>query len=767
MMLENLIFFRPMRYFLITLVAFFTFFSISYSAIAREEVITRIQVENNQRVEEATVLSYLEIKEGERFDKSKINKSIKKMFATGLFSDISTRLDGGTLIVTVQENPIINTVSFEGNKKINEETLKSETSLAPRSVYTRAKVKNDVKRIQDIYRKSGRFSVSVSPKAVTLDNNRIDLVYEIKEGKKTTVKKILFIGNKNFDSETLKKVINTKEKRWYSFYSGNDTYDPDKVAFDSELLRKFYLSKGYADFKMIPTVAEISKDRESFVLTFTVTEGDKYIFGQVNVDSQLADLQTDDVRKVIKTFPDETFSATLVEDSIDKITSHLNDIGYAFVEVSTKYDRDPENKIMGITYNIKEGPKVYIERINVSGNVRTLDKVIRREFRLAEGDPFNAAKIRRSQQRIQNLGFFDKVTLKTGKGSQPDRANVDVSVLEKATGELSFGAGFSSNDGALGNISIKENNLLGKGQILNLGVQKSTRTTQVDMGFTEPYFLGRDISAGFNLFNIAYDQASESSFSSTTQGGTLHASYSLTENLRHLVKYSIKTVDITDIQSDASAFISQQAGETTTSLVGHSLTYDKRDNRFAPTSGYFVRFNQDVAGFGGDTKFLKNEFLSGFYKSILREDVILGLSGKGGIVTSLDSDDVNINERYFIGGNIIRGFKNAGIGPRDRVTRDALGGKTYYIGSAELTFPLGLPEELGFKGGAFIDAGSLFDTDDKGANVVDSSAPRASVGLGLSWSSPLGPIKIDYAVPFAKDDLDRTQLLRFDFGTRF
>lgn len=732
-----------------------------------QAIISNIAVSGNQRVESATIESYLELKKGDVFDRAKVNQSVKIMYRTGLFSDVSIEQEDTTLNVVVRENPIVNKVVFEGNKRVKDDQIKPEISLEPRSVYTRAKVQSDVKRIQSLYRKSGRFSVTVEPKVVQLNQNRIDLVFEIDEGKKATISKIFFTGNDFYDSDKLRKVINTSENRWYSFYSGNDTYDPDRVAFDKELLRQFYTAHGFADFKVVNVVAEIARDKESFILTFMLEEGDRYQFGSVAIESTLPNLQIEELYENVETKPDTIYDAQQVESSIDNLTDKLNDIGYAFVDIRASLDRDADNNIIGLVYNISEGPKVYIGRINIAGNVRTLDRVIRREFRIAEGDPFNAAKIRRSRQRIQNLGFFEKVEVDSVKGDSPDKANINVTVVERATGELNFGAGFSTTEGALGNISVRERNLLGKGQDLRLGFQRSTRGSQINLGFTEPYFLGKDLAAGFDLFDTTREQGRESSFDSKTQGGRLRMGYSLTEHLRHNLRYSFRSVDINNIEDGASTFVTRQAGKYTTSLIGHSLIYDRRDNNFDPSSGYFIDFSQDIAGLGGDAKFFKNELRGTYFYPVYRDDVILQLTARGGHILGIGDEDIRINERFFIGNNTIRGFDIAGIGPRDSVTNDALGGNAFYATTAELMFPLGLPEELGFRGAVFADAGSLFDTDDEGANVQDDQSIRASAGVGVAWNSPLGPIRVDVAKAFAKEEYDELETIRFNFGTRF
>lgn len=727
-----------------------------------------IRIEGNKRVEEATVRSYLDFSADKAPTPDEIGTSIKKLFATGLFSDVDINTQGDDVVVNVKENPIINEVSFEGNKRIEDDDIKKEVRLQSREVYTKGRVKADVKRIQDLYRKSGRFSVKITPKAIQLDQNRINLVYEIDEGQKATIEQIKFIGNERYDDNKLRKTINTQESRWYRFFSSTDIYDPDRIEYDKELLRRFYVSHGYADFRVTTSIAEITEDKQSFLLTFFIDEGQVYKFGEIKVDNKLADLKSADIRKSIKTIPDELFNANLVDKSVDAITQKLNDLGYAFVDVKPVYHPHKEQQLMDVTYDIQEGPKVYVNKININGNVRTLDKVVRREFRLAEGDPYNAAKIRRSEQRIKNLGFFKNVEVKNEKvDGEPDRVNLNVKVQEQSTGELNFGAGFSSSEGALANVSVRERNLLGKGQDLSASVQRASKGTQLNLGFTEPYFMGYELATGFNIFRNTQNLASESSYDSDTKGVVLHASYPLTEHLKHTLRYTVRNDDITNVQDDASIYIRQQAGTNMTSMIGQVFMWDYRDSRFEPTTGFFVRGSQDFAGFGGDSKFMRNEMKAGYYHPLFTDDIIFSAIARAGDIFAWSGGKVRINERFFVGSTQIRGFKVAGIGPRDSVTTDALGGNTYYTGSLQTTFPLGLPEELGIKGDVFADAGSLLNSNEEGANVLDNSNIRASVGAGVSWKSPLGPISIDVAVPVKKESFDKTQLVRFNFGTQF
>jgi outer membrane protein insertion porin family len=731
-----------------------------------KDLIKNVRVEGNQRIEGRTIMSYLSLKAGDRFNQADIDGGLKALFATGFFTDVKLMRSGSTLIVRVEENPVISKVAFEGNDRIETESLEKEAELKPRSIYSRDKVQSDVKRILDIYRRSGRYNATVEPKVIQQDQNRVDLVYEITEGQVAYIQKINFIGNKEFSSKALREAIRTEETRWYKFLTDNDVFDQDRLQFDQELLRRFYMGEGYADFQVKSAHAELSPEKDAFYVTFVVEEGEQYNFGEVRVANELKEKDTLDFAEQITTQTGDTYDAGAVETTVDAMTKKLGDLGYAFVDIQPKLEKDQEKKLANLTYVIKPGPRVYVERINITGNVRTLDEVVRREFRLSEGDPYNSSKLQRTEQRLNNLGFFEKVEVKNKEGSAPDKTVVDVNVQEKSTGEINMGAGFSTTDGVLGDFGIKEKNLLGRGQELRTRVTYAARRKQVELGFTEPYFLNRDISAGFDIYRTKQEFIRESSYNSDIKGVTLRGGYSLLEKLTHSVNYTLKNTDITDVKTDASTFIQRQAGKNVSSAIGHTLTYDNRNSKFDPTDGYYFQVGQEVAGLGGDSRYLKHEVKASYYYPIASQWTLGFLSG-GGYVFGLGSEDVRINERFYVGGDDLRGFRNSGIGPRDTLTRDALGGNAYYTATGELKFPLGLPDELGVSGALFTDVGSLWQVDDTGANVFDENSPRVSVGAGLLWSSPFGPIRIDLAHAIIKEDRDLTENVRFSFGTRF
>jgi outer membrane protein insertion porin family len=732
-------------------------------------VVREVRIEGTQRIEPETVRSYLLVQPGDPFNDERIDRSLKALFATGLFADVTLRRDGDVLVIRVVENPIINRIAFEGNKKFDEAALTAELQLRPRVVYTRTKVQADVKRLLDLYRRSGRFAASVDPKVIPLDQNRVDLVFEIDEGALTGISSINFVGNRQFTSGRLKETIQTKESRWYRFLSTDDTYDPDRMTYDRELLRKFYLSQGYADFRVISAIAELTPAKDGFFLTFTLDEGERYKFGKIDVESKIKELKSSDLLPLVTVTEGDWYNADEVEKTITALTDALGNRGYAFVDIQPRVNRHRDTHTIDVTFDVQEGPRVFVERIDIVGNQRTLDYVVRREFRLVEGDAFNTAKIRRSKQRIQNLGFFKKVEVNNTQGSAPDRTVVTVEVEEQSTGEISLGGGFSTTDGPIGDISLRERNLLGKGQDLRVGLTLSARSQQVDLSFTEPYFLDKNIAAGFDLFQIDQKNQLDSTYDQFTLGGALRAGYQISDALRQTLRYTLRTDDISNVQSNASDFIRQQQGTRTSSIVGQVLLYDKRDNRNDPTQGYFLSLGTDFAGLGASVRYAR-EKVQGAYYYPLKPEWVFSTSGEFGTIHGL-GQGVAIQDRFFVGGDNLRGFATAGIGPRDVTTGDALGGNTYYVGSVALDFPLGLPQEFGITGRFFSDFGSLFSIDLPSSNSTDqlanTPALRLSGGTGVSWKSPLGPIRLDLAYPILKKSFDKKEFFRVGFGTRF
>ncbi|HAU28488.1 MAG TPA: outer membrane protein assembly factor BamA [Rhodospirillaceae bacterium] len=729
------------------------------------EDIASIRVSGAQRIEDSTILSYLAVHPGEAFDAEKLDISLKALFETGMFSDVVLKREGDDLVVSLQENPVVNRIAFEGNKRIDDDELNSEIQMRPRVVFTRPRVQADTDRILDLYRRNGRFAAKVMPEVIKLDQNRVDLVFKIDEGPKTTIGRIAFIGNQAFSDSQLREEIRSRESRWYRFFSSDDTYDPDRLSFDKELLRRFYLTNGYADFRVASAVAELAPGGEEFFLTFTVEEGPRYRFGRIGIESSIPKLDAKDLEPMVNLMPGEWYDALSVDKESIKLTDALAAQQMPFVNVSPRFIRDPDAHIIDVVMEVREGSRNFVERIDISGNVRTMDKVVRREFDLAEGDALNSTKLARSEKQVNDLGFFEKVDIHVAPGSAPDQKVIDVKVAEQSTGDMSIGAGYSTTDGMLADFSIHERNLLGKGQDLSLSTTLASEKNEINISFTEPYFMDRDISAGFDIFNIMRDQQDESSYDQKQQGFGLRMSYPLSQNLRQRILYRLERNEITSVDSTASIYIREQEGSRTTSMLGHELTLDTRNSKLAPSEGYLVRMTNDLAGFGGTTHFLRNKIIGIYYYPVSPEWVF-SLAGEAGLVWGI-GDDVNIADRYFLGGNSLRGFATGGVGPRDTATGDSLGGNHYVSGSAELAFPLGLPSELGIKAHVFGDAGTLGSVDSTGATIVDEDALRASIGAGISWRSPMGPIRFDYASALIKEDYDEVENFRFSFGTRF
>lgn len=730
--------------------------------------IQNIQVEGNRRVEPETVRTYMQLGPGDRYEAYKVDASLKALFSTGLFSDVKIRKSGGTVIVTVVENPIINQVAFEGNSEVDDPTLGSEVQLKARSVFTRAKVQADVQRILDVYSRNGRFAASVDPKIIELDHNRVDLVYEIYEGPSTKVKSINFIGNSAFSDKQLRSVITTSQTNLLSFLKPTDIYDPDRLNLDRELLRQHYLKNGYADARVISAVADLDPAGTGFYITFTVEEGDPYRFGDILIETSLSDLDPDSLRSQLKTRSGRTYNAAEVDKTIEALTVAVSEKGYAFARVRPRADRDPIERTIGVNYVIEQGPRVYIERINIIGNTRTLDYVIRREFRIEEGDAYNRLLVDRARQRLVALRFFKKVTISRQRGSAADRIILNVHVIEESTGELSFGVGYSTQEGVIGDISISERNLMGRGQFIRLKLGGSFERAQIDLSFTEPRFLGRNLSAGFDIFHKEVDYTDESSYSSTRTGGGLRLGFPISENIWLTTRYTFTREDI-DAEDDASDAILQAEGVNNISAIGYTISYDTRNVKRNPSKGIYLSLSQELAGVGGDINYLRTVAEARAYYPI-RDKIVLVGRLVGGHITGWDGQDVRLVDSFYKGGETIRGFARSGYGPRDD-DGDSLGGTMFYAGTIEARFPIPfVPEELGLGGAIFADAGTLYDVGtgpSAGETFFDSDSIRASVGASILWESPLGPLRADFAYVISSESFDEEEAFRFGASTQF
>lgn len=752
------------------------------AAAPESGTVNRILVRGNQRIDQTTVLSYLPVQPGDTIDPVVLDVAIRTLTRTQLFADVQIGLqENGDLVVEIVENPIINQVVFEGNGAISEDKLREEVTISPRGIYTRARVQEDVGSIIELYRLSGRISATVTPKLVQLDQNRVDVVFEIDEGPETGVQAITFLGNQAFSDSELREVMVTKQSQWWRLFTKNDNYDPNRLDYDREQLRSFYTNRGYYDFRIVSAVAELAPDDSAFAITLTVDEGARYNFGEINVVTENDRLNAELLEALLPIRSGDLYESDKIESSVDALTFAAGSAGYAFVDINPTYRPNTETDTIDVTFNIAEGQRVYVERINVVGNTRTIDPVIRRELMLTEGDAFNRSLVERSRNNLRALGFFSEVEIEETQGSAPDRSIVNVTVEEQPTGELSVGAGFSSVDSFVVNLGISERNFRGRGQNLVARVEWGSLRQQIDFRFTEPRFLGRDIGAGFDLFHSRYDFQDESSFDYRSTGAGLRLTYPLNGYSRLSTRYFIKDDEIIvpfgycDTGGFGSRALCEQVGASLNSSAGYTLLIDRRNEPIRPTRGWTGSLRQDFAGLGGDVNYVKTEVDATAYYGIT-PDWIVSVSGSAGYVSGWNGDAVRINDRFFKGGNSFRGFENAGMGPRDLTTNDALGGNFYAVGSIELTLPNGLPEQYGIRTSLFADVGTLGVLDDRytiGSNglrdpaIADDLSLRASAGLSVHWRSPMGPIRFDFSQILSEEEYDRTENFRFSTSTQF
>jgi outer membrane protein insertion porin family len=734
--------------------------------------ISDIKVEGNQRIETATVLSYMLVQPGDPFSPERLDRSLKTLYATGLFSDVNLRRDGSTLIVRVTENPIINRVVFEGNRNVTDEQLRSVVTLRSRSVFTPALAQADRQRILDYYAKRGRFAATVEPKTIDLSQNRVDLVFEVHEGAETYISRIAFVGNHAFSEDRLREVINSRESRWWRFLSTSDSYDADRVAFDKELLRRFYLANGYADFEVSDVAAELAPDKSAFFVTFNLREGERYRIGKVSVNTTLPRLDTKSLMSSVELAPGDWYDGDAVERTVSALNTAVQQRGYPFVDVKPRISRDRAKHTVDLVFDIGEAPRVYVERIDINGNTRTKDKVIRREFRLAEGDAFNAELVRRSRQRLQDLGYFNSVQITSQPGSAPDRVILDTAIAEKATGELTIGGGYSSDAGALANVGLREKNLVGTGIDAGIDAVLAQLRSELDLSVTDPYFLDRNLVAGFDLFYVTNNNQDIAQYDERRAGGSLRLGYEFTDHLRQAWTYSLVQRDIYNVATGASLYVQDEAGQSLLSQIGTTLTLDYRDSTVDPHSGYVLRGGADFAGLGGDVHYVRTK-MDGTYFVPLDQftgDTDWGVAVSGGIgyLFTLGYSQ-KIIDNFFLGGDNLRGFQSGGAGPHAEDGGDSLGGTFIWTQSTELHFPLPISPDIGLSGRAFVDVGALtgVTTIPGGGPVTDYASPRVGAGVGVSWKTPFGLINIDVAEPVVKKPYDQTQLFRFGFGTRF
>ena len=761
--------------------------SVAGSTAASAQAITAVDVVGNQRVDADTVRSYVKIRPGERADAQRIDEALRTLYSIGLFEDVNIRMAGSRLVVTVREAQVINRVVFEGNRKVKDDILNAEVQSKPRAALSRATVQADVQRIIEVYRRSGRYDVNVEPQIIDRANNRVDLIFLVKEGDKTTIRSINFTGNNAYSSGRLRDVINTTQSNWLSWLRNSDIYDPDRVNADQELLRRFYLKNGYADFRILSATVDLDRGN-GFVLNFVVDEGAQYRFGNVDVLSNVRDLDPTAVRALIRGRSGQVYNAEQVEKTVELITIELANRGYAFAQVRPRGDRDFQGRLINVIYVIDEGARVYVERINIRSNSRTREYVVRREFDILEGDPYNRVMVDRAERRLKNLGYFKTVKISNEPGSASDRVILNVDVEEQLTGEFSVAAGYSTSDGVLGELTIGERNFLGRGQYVRTSLQYGERVKGIEFSFTEPYFMDYRLAAGFDVFYRATEPSEFVTYGVDTVGATLRAAARLNEELTFQVRYSVFQREINSSNKTykiSNAILESLFTPVLTSQIGYSLTYNSLDNTKDPTSGLYAVFSQDFAGLGGDSKFLKTTAEARHYTP-LTGDLVVMVKGSAGHVFAWGSQELSFLDHFNNSHTLVRGFATQGFGALD-VNKNlyngmnTLGGTTYWAATAELQFPLWfMPKEVGIKSALFVDVGSLWNYEGKtdvalrtatscGTPIClfDDRSIRASAGVSFIWSSPFGPLRFDLGFPIAKGPYDRTQVFRFGGGAKF
>ena len=747
--------------------------------------IAAIQVEGNRRIEAGTVRSYMLVRPGDPFDPDRLDRSLKTLYATGLFQDVQLSRQGNTLVVHIVENPLVSRVAFEGNHEVDDKTLTPNVQLRSGAVYSPQLAEDDRRHILDIYAQKGYYDASVTPQIIRLPDNRVNVVFAINEGPSTEISKISFVGNHAFSQGRLSEVIDSREQRWWRFLSSSDEYNPERLNYDKELLRRFYLKSGYTDIDIVNASAELSPDRKAFFVTFTVREGARYRVAKIDVNSQLRNLPGDALRRDLKLSAGDWYDGDAVARSQDAIEDDVRSRGYAFVNVNPRVVPDRQNHTVTLIFDVGEGPRVYIERINIIGNTRTEDKVIRREFTLAEGDPFSAEAIRRTRQRLQDLQYFSTVDITPTPGSAPDKAILTAKVTEKATGELTFGGGYSTDVGPLLDIGLGEKNLVGSGIAANINGILATQRSSIDLSLTDPYFLDRNLVAGADVFLIQTDYLGTEPYDERREGFALRLGYNFNDHLRQVWSYSLVQRDVYNISSTASVFIADQAGTTLLSQVSQVLTLDYRDSRVDPHTGFVVEGGTDFAGLGGDVDYIRGSLNGAYYVPLDRftgnSDWGIKLAAGTGYLWNENKQE-QIIDRFFLGGDNLRGFETGGAGPHDAISGDPLGGRFIWTSTFELRFPLPVSPDLGLSGRAFVDAGGLTEASfitpcvepsgagvnaGKPCEIEDFAAPRIGAGVGVSWRSSFGLINIDLTPFVVKQPGDQTQIFRFGFGTQF
>jgi outer membrane protein insertion porin family len=743
--------------------------------------IAAIDVTGNERIESATIASYMVVQPGDPFDPDRINDSLKTLYATGLFKNVTITRDGENLDVNVVENPTVDQVLFSGNKVITDKDAGAAISLKPRSVFTAAAAEADRRTLLDLYAKKGYYGASVTPNIIELPDNRVNVVFQCADGAQTLISRITFIGNQHFSQSRLREVVSTRQAAWFRFLSSSDQYDPDRVEYDEYLLHEFYLHEGYADVQIVSANAELSPDRKSFYLTYDISEGPRYRVSSVKVVSDIRTLDGKNLRGLVPLSAGDWFDGTALQEGIKAVSTRAQDLGYAFAQVNPQVQENPAAHTLAIALDVIDGPRVYIQRIDITGNTRTEDKVIRRELTVAEGDGYNQSKIDASTANIKDLGFFKDQKITTSPGSTPQQVVMNVAVTEQATGQFSLGGGYSTSLGALVNAGLSQNNFLGTGVNASINALLAQRGTQVNLGVTDPYFLDRNLIAGFDLFRTVTDSYTAASsnydYSESNIGADIRLGYRFNNHVRQSFTYSLSTQDVYNVASGASLYITNEQGVSSLSELSQTLTFDYVDDDLTPTSGLLVDLTTDFAGAGGTSKYVRISPDVAYYIPLERifgsKAWVLKFSASGGDLIPIFGYQDRIIDRFFLGGDTLRGFSDGGVGPHDIGTGESLGGRVLWTQSTEMHFPLPVSPDLGISGFAFVDVGSLYGAKELSNSagvpqpIVNNASPRVGAGVGVSWNTPFGLINLSIAQPVVKQKDDQIQQFRVSFGTRF
>ncbi|CDZ60204.1 Outer membrane protein assembly factor BamA [Neorhizobium galegae bv. orientalis] len=756
------------------------------SALSAEAAVIRsVQVRGAQRAGEEAVRSNLTIRPGVNFSNNDIDESVRKLYSTGYFSDVKISVSGSTLVVSVSENQLINQVVFNGNRKITDDKLQAVVQTQPLGPYNQALVDADIQRLREAYRAIGRSDVQITTQTADVGQGRVNLAFVVNEGDRTKIADISFVGNQAYGDGRLKSVLITKESGPLSFLTRKDVYSEDKLRADEEALRQFYYNHGYPDFRVISSEAVLDESGNKYNISFTVEEGQRYEYGNVSVESTVQGISGQDLEGLVETRAGNVYNAREIQKSMEAISKRVAAAGYPFARVTPRGDRNMENHTVGVSYLVDQGERAYVERIEIRGNTRTRDYVIRREFDFSEGDAFNQEMISRAKRRLEALGYFTTVNISTSQGTSPDRVVIVVDVEDQPTGSFGIGAGYSAGgDGFLLEASIEEKNFLGRGQFIRVAVGGGLdEARSYNLSFTEPYFLGYRLAAGFDLFKSK--TSSNEYYDYDEQGVTLRVTAPITEDLATTFRYTYKEIQYdndgafgtdgvpgTVDDNLSSPYISMiDQGKFVQSSISQTLTYNTLDSQTLPREGIYATITHEYAGLGGDSDFYKISGRARYFQLLSTEADLIGsiAVGAGHVVST--GDNLHVFDQFTIGGRQIRGFENDGIGPRTTDHGDALGGTTYFTASAEMTMPMpAVPEDFGLRAAIFADAGTLYGNDvPLGTSAAQGTSMnwRASVGAGVMWASPFGNIRFDYAHPVMKEDFDETQEFRFSMANQF